>query len=761
MRRQPLPSRLGALRPFALLVIACLPSAIGSAQAQAQLPDEVTAERLSREGAAARQDGRLDEAITALGRATRLKPADVDTQLQLGLALFAKGRFDEASSQFRKILGAAPDYDEARAGLIRVALATKDLDGAERELATLKRRSPNDPDVITLEGQLSAARKPAPPLEPQLRSTSDESPGTEATSTASRRLFVEGQAARKAGRFDEAIARFSKVVALDPDDVDAQVELGGVLIARQRFADARAAFAKALAKTPEYGDARLGLARIAYYEKRTADAAREIGLLLAREPKNREALRLRVQIARAAAELDAAAEKAKRDLEAARIELAKQQAQAAERRRTEEATALRKAGKFTAAEAIYRSLLQSRPKDADLLVSAGSMAAFQGKTRFADARRDFEAAGAINPAYDDAILGLARVDLYEGKLEDAEPRIARVLARRPENIEAKALSARVILARGEPSEAETIFRQLRARQSKDTDILLGLGDSLRGTMQDDEARLIYREAAIVDPDSAEIAARIAQGIRPRWRLDLDGSLSILSQKGSDWQEGSARLSYILNDRTVITGGIEVTNRFRIVNTLIDARLDHRWSDAWTSYLRIGGSPDAVYRPIVFGEAGGTLRVMDGNGLFGATLLTLDSGYAKYDATDAMTASPGLQQYLLDGRLWISGKVIGTLANSTVTTRAPDGFAFVRDRLSKFGGYSVRVDGMPTDRLTLFVGWADAPDTSDGRVIPTQAVYGGGIYDLNESISVKLSAAHEQRVKSYDRTSVNVGLTTRF
>jgi YaiO family outer membrane protein len=750
------------MRPLVVLALACLPAALASATVRAQATDEVTAERLLREGTAARQSGRVDEAITALDRAAALKPGDGDTQLQLGLSMFAKGRFDEAGLAFRKILSATPDYDEARAGLIRVCLATKDFEGAARELIMLKKRSPDDPDVKILEAQLASAREPAAErAEPGLRSTVEKPPSSDRAGTERRRLFVEGQAARKAGRFDVAIARLAQVVALDPNDVDAQVELGLALMPRQRFAEARGAFAKALARAPTYGDARLGLARIAFYEKRPAEAAREVGILLAREPRNQEALALRAQIARAAADLEAAAEKARLDRETQRIALVRKQAQAAEQRSAEQAKALRKAGRFEAAEEIYRTLLRAHPRDADLLVSAGSMAAFQGKTRFADARRDFETAEFINPNSDDAILGLARVDLYESKLDDAEPRIARILAQQPANTEAQALSARVTLARGEPAEAEAIFRQLRTRLPEDTDILLGLGDSLRGTMQDDEARALYREAAAVDSASAEIEARIAQAIRPRWRLDLDGSVSSLTRNGSDWQEGSARLGYALSERTLITGGIEVTNRFKILNTLIDVRIDHRWSDSWTSYLRLGGSPDAVYRPIYFTEAGGTYRVSQGSGAFGATLLTLDSGYAKYTATEVETASPGVQQYFLDGRLWVSGKVIGTLATSRVAERGSDGFSFVRDRLDKFGGYSVRVDGQPTERLTLFVGWADAPDTSDGRVIPTKAVYGGGIYALTDTLSLKLSAAHEDRVKSYDRTSVNAGLTTRF
>lgn len=730
------------------------PLSTGGACAQ----DGAVAERLYREGTEARQSGRIGDAIETLTRAAALTPDDVDTQLQLGLALFAGARFGEARASLTRALAIAPSYDDARFGLVRVALAMRDYDEAERELGTLRKQGADADELKTLQGQFDAARTQPRAPEPLVLRGGESAP---APRTKAQQLFLDGQAARRAGRFDVAIECLRQVTAIAPSDVDAQVELGQALIARQSFREAAAAFRVVLEHAPTYGDARLGLARIAFYEKRFAEAQRELEILLAREPGNREALALRVQIAKAAAALEIEARQAEGRREAARIEAARVRAQVAERRKLEAAGALRKAGKFIEAEAIYRVLLTTRPRDSDLLIAAGSVSAFQGPKRFADARRDFEDALVIAPKSDDATLGLARVDLYENLLDAAEPRIERVLARQPDNTEAQSLAARIALARGDAAEAEVAFRSLSLRLPRDTDVLLGLGDSLRGTLRDAEARAIYTQAAVADPASAEVQARIAQKIRPRWRLDLDGSHSTLTKGNTDWREANVHLSYKLSERTTLTGGVEVTERFGRVNTLIDARTDHRWSDRWTSYLRLGGAPDAVYRPDFFTEAGGTYRLSQSFGTFGATLLTLDAGYARYATADVVTASPGIIQYLLDGRVWFSTKAIGTVADADVTVRGIDGASFVRGRIDKFGGYLVKADVRAADDLTFFIGWADAPDASDGRVYPARALFGGAVYDIDETFSVKLSAAHEDRVKSYDRNSVNVGLTTRF
>ena len=175
-----------ALTILALALAADLPPlAIGQAIAQ----DGAVAERLYREGTEARQAGRIDQAIETLSRAVGLTPDDADTQLQLGLSLFAKQRFGEAGTALRKALAIAPSYDDARFGLVRIALATRDLDEAGRELAILRQGGAEAAELQVLQGQLDAARVPtAAPEAPAFRGSQPATSRSEA-----QRVFLEGQ----------------------------------------------------------------------------------------------------------------------------------------------------------------------------------------------------------------------------------------------------------------------------------------------------------------------------------------------------------------------------------------------------------------------------------------------------------------------------------------------------------------------------------------------------------------------------------------
>jgi hypothetical protein len=77
------------------------------------------------------------------------------------------------------------------------------------------------------------------------------------------------------------------------------------------------------------------------------------------------------------------------------------------------------------------------------------------------------------------------------------------------------------------------------------------------------------------------------------------------------------------------------------------------------------------------------------------------------------------------------------------------------------GGLLRGDFLATDRLRLFAGAADAPDTSEGVVIDTFSLFGGLSYDLNDRITTRLSIAHENRETGADRLQVGLGLGTRF
>ena len=80
--------------------------------------------------------------------------------------------------------------------------------------------------------------------------------------------------AMKAGRHDEAIAKFNEVLAKVPNCVDCYYNLGVAYQSKQQYPDAETAFKKVIELKPDHGDAYTGLATI-YNAQKKFDLASE------------------------------------------------------------------------------------------------------------------------------------------------------------------------------------------------------------------------------------------------------------------------------------------------------------------------------------------------------------------------------------------------------------------------------------------------------------------------------------------------------
>jgi YaiO family outer membrane protein len=105
------------------------------------------------EGVAARHAGDAARAITILREVVAAEPENADAHLQLGLALLAAGKLDDAEASFRRTLAIAPAYEDARIGLARIAQRRGDRAAA---LQALEPVSPTNADATGLRTQLAA-----------------------------------------------------------------------------------------------------------------------------------------------------------------------------------------------------------------------------------------------------------------------------------------------------------------------------------------------------------------------------------------------------------------------------------------------------------------------------------------------------------------------------------------------------------------------------------------------------------------------------
>ncbi|MER3427767.1 MAG: hypothetical protein C4334_06660 [Pyrinomonas sp.] len=128
----------------------------------------------------------------------------------LGVALLEQYDYKQAAERFRQALEVDQSLNIARINLAIALYNAADLDGARRAAEEAAKIAPDAP-------------------QPQ---------------------YILGLIARSQNRTEDAIAAFKRVLALDPRDVGANVNLGQVLVQQRRYDEAIAAFRTALEAEP-------------------------------------------------------------------------------------------------------------------------------------------------------------------------------------------------------------------------------------------------------------------------------------------------------------------------------------------------------------------------------------------------------------------------------------------------------------------------------------------------------------------------------
>ena len=125
----------------ALTAALCLVQAASGPQTRDEAYAAAVEERVS---------GHTSDAIAHFRAILAEHPEDVDSRLQLGLALKAEGQDGGAARELRQVLREAPDYKDARVALADLKLARGDLGGARETLGPDLLAARDDEDVAGL-----------------------------------------------------------------------------------------------------------------------------------------------------------------------------------------------------------------------------------------------------------------------------------------------------------------------------------------------------------------------------------------------------------------------------------------------------------------------------------------------------------------------------------------------------------------------------------------------------------------------------------
>jgi YaiO family outer membrane protein len=352
-------------------------------------------------------------------------------------------------------------------------------------------------------------------------------------------------------------------------------------------------------------------------------------------------------------------------------------------------------------------ILQAVSPAADPAYAAAVEARLAGRT--ADAIAAFEQLSRVRPSDADIWLNLGLSYSAAGRYAEAEGALETALRLAPEYSDAQLAWARAALYRGDRVAAAQRLAPLEAARPD-------------------------------DPEVRRVAAQIksAPDQARRWRLDVSHAESRLTHGLGEWRATSLALGRSGRGWSA-SGLIEQTERFGREDVFLEATLVRRLGRG-DAFLALGGAVDPDYRPEGSLRAG--LSTVVGPEGPWRVRLGADAVFARYSSGDVRSVQPHLAIGL--GR--------GEIALRSINT--------VDERDEFRAGYSLRGTWAAGQRLLLFAGWADAPESSEGVTVEVEALNAGAAMEIGEATQLRLDYTHETR-PAYERDELALSVTRRF
>ena len=174
-------------------------------------------------GLALMAEERDDEALPHFQEAVRLQPGYADAYLNIGVIQAKQGRLDDASANFGRVLELKPAHREALLNLSQALIRQGKIGEAAARLGELRRLKPDDPEAWFLTGVLQGKGENPSAAESAYREAIRLRPDfAEAQNNLGILLARQGQ-------LDAAIARFREALRIRPDNREAKRNLDAAL----------------------------------------------------------------------------------------------------------------------------------------------------------------------------------------------------------------------------------------------------------------------------------------------------------------------------------------------------------------------------------------------------------------------------------------------------------------------------------------------------------------------------------------------------
>jgi tetratricopeptide (TPR) repeat protein len=231
-------------------------------------------------GVALQARGRADEAAASYREALRLAPGRADAHNNLGHVLLLRGRFDDALACFDHALRLRPDYADAHHNRGETLRRLGKPAAAAAGLREAVRLAPDNASAHIDLGRVLAELRQDGEAEGAYRRALRLAPGRGDAHNHLGLLLLRQR------RLDEARGCFEQATRRDPGSADAHNNLGAVLREQGRPDEAVACFHRALALQPAHAGAHNNLGRVCEAGGRLEEAAARYRLAICSQPAN-------------------------------------------------------------------------------------------------------------------------------------------------------------------------------------------------------------------------------------------------------------------------------------------------------------------------------------------------------------------------------------------------------------------------------------------------------------------------------------------
>jgi serine/threonine-protein kinase len=442
-------------------------------------------------GDAIRNGGDPAESLRYYQAALAIRPDSAVAYGNLGVALAADGRLDDAIDQFRAGIQIDKDFIH---GHYSLGLALRKQGRTSEAIAELKEASRLAPDFADGQYNLGLALHDSGQLDQAIESFRM---ALRADPNHAYAHFNLGAALRKKGRTNEAISELSHAIRLVPDIADWHYNLGLALADSNQPDQAIESFRTALQLDPNHAYARFNLGVALWKERRIDEAI----------PELKEACRLAPKFADSKYIL---------------------------------ALALADDGQLDQAIESFRSVLRIDPKNADAHFNLGMALRKQGHTD--EAIAEFNQAIRLNPNNADYYYNQALALRDNGQLDQAIDAFRSTLRQNPNHADALYNLGVALKAKGDLEGAIASLRKATELQPGNADALYNLGVALQARGDFESAIVPLRKATELQPGNAYAYYNL--GVALKAKGDFEGAIAPL-RKATELQPGNAYAHYNL------------------------------------------------------------------------------------------------------------------------------------------------------------------------------------------------------------------------